>query len=466
MRRSLRALVVAAFVLAVVGPASAPALAAEVTFSDAQATATYDKSVEFSIQLDTPTAPQRLELRIRLPDTVGPVIFPVTVPSGSGAHRVSGRWDVSRDGHLVPNTRLTGQWVAYAADGSTTTSDSIAVRYSDTRYDWKTVEGDLVRVHWTEGGDAFGQRALKIGEDAIRETSQLLGVEERDPIDFFIYADQVAFRDALGPGTRENVGGQAHSDIRTLFALIAPSEIDDSWVGIVVPHELTHLVFDTAVDNPYRFPPRWLNEGLAVYLSQGYDRNDRTEVDRAARSGDLMPLTALTGQFPTTFDGFSLAYSESASAVDFLVRRHTKDGLVKLVRQYRDGLSDDAAFQAALGEDFATFQAAWFEDLGIAAPKPRGPVPASPGPVPPGWGAPVPASPSPTASEPAAPTASPTIRPSPAASASVEPTAPPPASETPSGGAADLTPILLAVLLIAGAVVLGLVLGRPSGRRP
>ena len=170
---------------------------------------------------------------------------------------------------------------AYAADGSTTVSDSIAVRYADTRFDWKTVEGDLVRVHWTEGGDAFGQRALKIGEDAIRDTSQLLGVEERDPIDFFIYADQDAFRDALGPGTRENVGGQAHSDIRTLFALITPSEIDDAWVGIVVPHELTHLVFDTAVDNPYRFPPRWLNEGLAVYLSQGYDQNDRGEVDRA-----------------------------------------------------------------------------------------------------------------------------------------------------------------------------------------
>ena len=45
---------------------------------------------------------------------------------------------------------------------------------------------------------------------------------ETEPVDFFIYADQDAFYDALGPGTRENVGGQAHADIRTLFALIAP----------------------------------------------------------------------------------------------------------------------------------------------------------------------------------------------------------------------------------------------------
>ena len=465
MTRALRAVLAAAVLLMTLLPMPAPALAAGVTFSDPLATATYDDGVEFSIQLDAATVPDRLELRIRLPDTVGPVIFPVTVPSGQGAHRVTGGWDIGRDGHLVPNTRLTGQWVAYAADGSTTVSDSTAVRYTDTRFDWKTVEGDLVRVHWTEGGDAFGQRALKIGEDAIRDTSELLGVEERDPIDFFIYANQDAFRDALGPGTRENVGGQAHSDIRTLFALITPSEIDDSWVSIVVPHELTHLVFDTAVDNPYRFPPRWLNEGLAVYLSQGYDANDRGEVERAARDGSLMPLTALSGQFPTTFDGFSLAYAEAVSAVDFLVRRHSRDALVALVRQYKDGLSDAAAFQAALGEDFTTFQAAWFDDLGIDAPKPRGPVPASPGPVPPGWDAAASPSPAPSASVPAA-TASPTGRPTPAASASPEPTATAPASDRPTDAAPDLTPILLGVLLIAGAVVVGLVLGRRSSPRP
>ena len=56
-----------------------------------------------------------------------------------------------------------------------------------------------------------------------------------------------------------------------MFALITPSEVDQSWVKEVVPHELTHLVFNTAVDNPYHGPPRWLNEGLAVYLSRGYD---------------------------------------------------------------------------------------------------------------------------------------------------------------------------------------------------
>ena len=42
-------------------------------------------------------------------------------------------------------------------------------------------------------------------------------------------------------------------------------------------------MFDTAVDNPYHFPPRWLNEGLAVYLSVGYDTSDRSAVEAPAR---------------------------------------------------------------------------------------------------------------------------------------------------------------------------------------
>jgi aminopeptidase N len=123
-------------------------------------------------------------------------------------------------------------------------------------------------VHWYEGDAAFGRHALEIGEQAVKDTSELLGVTETDPIDFFVYADQGAFYDALGPGTRENVGGQANAEIRTLFALITPNEINDPWVDVVVPHELVHMVFDTAVTNPYHFPPRWLNEGLAVYLSE------------------------------------------------------------------------------------------------------------------------------------------------------------------------------------------------------
>ena len=211
---------------------------------------------------------------------------------------------------------------------------------------------------------------------------------EDEPIDFFIYADQDAFYDALGPGTRENVGGQANAEIRTLFALDhAVGHRRSAGSTIVVPHELVHLVFDTAVDNPYHFPPRWLNEGLAVYLSEGYDAGDRSAVESAARAGTLIPLDGLAGQFPTG-DGFFLAYAESVSAVDFFVRTHDQDALVGLIGSYADGLTDDEAFEAAIGMDTAAFNDAWLADLGAVVPERHGPQPAPPGSRPSAWGAP------------------------------------------------------------------------------
>jgi peptidase MA superfamily protein len=223
----------------------------------------------------------------------------------------------------------------------------------------------------------------------VANAEKLLGVTEKDPIDFYVYADQAAFYAALGPGTPENVGGEAHADIRTMFALITPGQVDQAWVKEVVPHELTHLVFNTAVDNPYHAPPRWLNEGLAVYLSRGYTSSDRSEVEAAGAAGTLAPLASLGGAFPNG-DRFFLAYAESVSAVDYLVKTYGKPDLVKLIRSYAQGLTDDEAFKAALGVDVATFDAAWRKALDAKPMASTGPRPAPAGPLPSDWTGPGP----------------------------------------------------------------------------
>jgi len=319
-------------------------------------------------------APDRVEVLLTTADSVAPLVSEVPAPSRPGFRRLE-YTVVSAAGPFLPNTPIRVRW-RITTDGVATLGPEVRTVIEDTRFDWQTVSGDIVRVHWYEGDRAFGERALQIGERAVKETAALLGVTEDEPVDFFIYADQDKFYDALGPGTRENVGGQANADIRTMFAHIPPSSIDDAWVENVVPHELVHLVFDTAVRNPYHFPPRWLNEGLAVYLSVGYGAGDRSSVEGAARDGDLIPLDGLVGQFPTSADRFGLAYSESVSAVDFFVRTHGRDALIQLIRSYADGRTDDEAFTAAIGVDVGAFNDAWMADLGAVAPKRYGPQPA------------------------------------------------------------------------------------------
>ncbi len=345
--------------------------------------------MEFRQPLTTTATVSRAEILVHYPDALGPHVTEVDPPGRAGAATLTHRIRLG-DGHILPNTHLTARWRVTDPDGAVTLGPEVGLTYADTSVTWQTLAGDIVRVHWYEGGDAFGKRALEIGDKAVAEASTLLGVQETEPVDFFVYADQDTFYDALGPGTRENVGGQANAGIRTLFALITPGEIDDSWVRVVIPHEIVHLVFDTAVDNPYHFPPRWLNEGLAVYQSEGYAQTNRTAIRSAIRDGSLVPLDGLTGQFPTSRAKFFLAYAESVSAVDFLVRSHGRDALVSLIRSYADGRTDDEAFTSAIGMDTKAFNDAWFADLGAPPAVPRGPQPAPVGPLPSGWQGPAP----------------------------------------------------------------------------
>ena len=433
-----------------------PAFAADVSFGKPTAVANYGTSVTFNVDVTRTVPLDRVELRLLFPEALGPLIVDVPVPPGTGTTTLEYVLDVTGGGHIVPNTPILSTWAAFTAPGGEpVTSERDRLLYGDTSKDWRTVKGDLVRVHWYAGGEGFADKALAIGEKAIVDTAALLGVTETDPIDFYIYGDVASFREALGPGTRDNVGGQAHADIRTLFALITPEDIDQPWVGVVVPHELVHLVFDTAVRNPYRFPPRWLNEGLAVYLSEGYGAQDRGRVEGAVASDELIPLVALGGQFPTDADRTFLAYAESVSAIDYLVREKGQDAVVALVTAYADGLTDDEAFTRALGLDLAAFQAGWLDDLGASEPQQYGPQPAPPGPLPSGWSGPAPTAGS--AATPAVPVDT-------GVAASRAALSPAPGSTAGSSEAPSYGPVLILLAIVVVGVLAVLVIAQRRGR--
>ena len=365
-------------ILAATGPVAAQS---DVVFGTPLATGGFGEPVRFSTAFESGSRPLRVELLTSLPgeDTRRVTIAAVerTGPD---------RWQaaVFQGGHIIPNTTFEYRFRVITDDGSTL-GPQASHRVDDDRFEWQILEGDQVNVWWHDGGQDFAQRALDIAEEAIDEAAALLGVDDIEPIDFIIYSDSRAFRQAMGPATRENVGGQAHPDIRTLFGLIEPRQIGSDWVEELVVHELSHLVFDEAVRNPYAYPPRWLNEGLAVYVSTGYTSGDQAQVRGAAGSGNIIPLDGLGGQFPTRPGRFGLAYAESVSAVDFFVETYGEDRLVQLITSFADGIGLDAAFVAATGSAFGVFDDAWLASLGAERPEPLGPQPAPPGNVPDAW---------------------------------------------------------------------------------
>jgi hypothetical protein len=444
--------------VALVAVLASPVLGADdtaVTFGKPEGSSKYGEQIEFTQPIELGTPADRLEVRLTFGDSASPVVQEMP-PSGAGKHDLRYTFDFTEGGHLYPNTKITAQWRVYqgADDETGTDGPPVTITYDDDRFDWDILEGDYVRVHWYEGNEAFGRRVLELGEQTVRETAELLGVSTGEPFDFFIYPDTDTFYTAIDPSTQEGVGGQALADLRTMYGQISPGDEGGSEVGRVVPHELVHLVFDTATDNPYHLAPRWLNEGLAVYLSEGNGAEYRQAVQGAVSNNSVIPLDGITGQFPRTFDRFYLAYAESVSAIDYLIRTHGRDALIQLIRSYAEGRTDDEAFRDALGVDVNGFSDAWMGDLGATPPERFGPQPAPAGPQPPGWGE------GGAAPPPGAPVGS--ADPGPGASA---PAAPPGSvGEEQAPDRPVRLALLLVVILAGGALVLGIALHRRPAR--
>lgn len=438
-----------------------PGRAASVSFGPAEASSVFNRGVDVSVRMAASPAPARVEVQVLSPGAMGPYVETLPGPWAAGTTTVHYTLDTSGGSHLMPNTPLTFRFAAYPPDGGgPVLSAPLTFRYLDETQDWRTLTDGIVTVHWTSGPRSFASHAADVALSAIRANAAVLGVAETEPVDFFIYADDSSFRAALGPGARENVGGEAVTAIRTLFAEFTPDILGDAWVGITITHELAHQVVDDATSNPYRSLPRWLNEGFAVYQSEGNTAKYRLMVSAAVSSGDLLPLTALGWQFPTEPAKTALAYAEAVSAVDYLVRSHGKDALTRLVLAYRDGPTDDGAMQGAIGQTVSDFQAGWLDAIGAPAPSPFGPRAAPPGPLPSDWTAAASQAPGPSASpRPQQPATSATAAPA-------APTAAAPAAPGVESGGGPLALVLIATMAVAAVLLGGLVVAGRRAPRP
>ncbi|KRT63904.1 MAG: hypothetical protein XU10_C0006G0050 [Chloroflexi bacterium CSP1-4] len=373
------------FGASVAGPVAGAATS--VTFEAPSVEVRFGQAITWSQGFGSATPPARVELMTRLTGTETWFVQEVQArevgqaTTGGSAYRV----DFIDGGFYLPNGVIDYRFRVTTPDG-VVDGPRATVRIEDDRVTWKTLEGDVVRIHWYEGSEAFARRALRFGEEAVASASALLGVTETEPIDFYVYGDPTLLQTAIGPNTKEFVAGRAIAEIRTLFGAVAPDQIGSDWVPVLITHELTHLVFDTATQNVFHDPPHWLNEGLATYLSEGFGSGDRQRVANAIERGTLLPLDALASGFPQAREElFYLGYAEGTAAVDFFIRRYSEAKLVDLIRSYADGVTDDEAFRAATGAGIEAFGQAWLEDIGAREPKAYGPQPPAPGPTPADW---------------------------------------------------------------------------------
>ncbi len=136
-------------------------------------------------------------------------------------------------------------------------------------------------------------------------------------------------------------------------------------LSATLKHELVHLVLHRYIGRDRL--PRWLNEGVAQWVSDGYSElliQKRWDVLRGAvLSGDPPDLDRLADRFPAGRRSLLLAYEASKSAVEFMVSEFGKKPVLNLLDRLSRGQDVDAAFQGALGVYPAEMERLWHRRL-------------------------------------------------------------------------------------------------------
>lgn len=130
-------------------------------------------------------------------------------------------------------------------------------------------------------------------------------------------------------------------------------------------HELSHLVLGHHIKRGNL--PRWLNEGVSQWASDGVSEllmvGKSTSLGRAVLLGRLIPLRNLRRGFPDEDKDLQLAYEQSLSIVEYIVKEDGPKGLRNMLGHLRNGETVESAARKGLSMEMHEILDGWRADL-------------------------------------------------------------------------------------------------------
>jgi hypothetical protein len=282
-------------------------------------------------------------------------VEPLAVSAGG---RAEFYFDTTQNG-LRPFTQVKWSYKFTLSDGSTLQSEPFFVRYADNRYNWQTLESDLLTVSWYEGDEAFGRTALNAAREGASSIRQSMSLELSQPIEIYIYAATDDLRGTLVAGGEDWIAGHVDPALGVAMVVIEPGAGQGIALEQRLPHELMHVLLYRRVGSGYHKLPAWLREGTAalaeIYPNAEYDR----ALADAVTQDQLIPLREICEAFPGDAGRAFLAYAESRSFAGYLRERYGSTGLLDLAAAYADGLDCERGTERAFGVSLANLEADW-----------------------------------------------------------------------------------------------------------
>ncbi len=241
--------------------------------------------------------------------------------------------------------------------------------------EWKEEKGDHFIVHYVN--DAAKPRDIlyraegyygRIADDiGYPRYSNFWQWDNRAKI--YVHPNKASFQAMTGqPDWSDGMASYLDKSIHTI-------EGTPSFLEMVLPHEIAHLIFRDFVG--FRGGvPLWLDEGVAQWQETAKRQESLSTMPYLLRTGEAFTVRKITEmdiRREPDARKVHIFYLQAVSMVDFLVRQFGSQRFTQLCRELRDGKGLEEAVARAYSpslKDLEEFDVRWKESvLGSAAPK-------------------------------------------------------------------------------------------------
>jgi len=203
-----------------------------------------------------------------------------------------------------------------------------------------------------------------VAERAYAEMSRRYGYAPEEPIRVEVYPRHADFSVRTVGLVGIGALGVSFGPALAIDSPAARTRGDFNWASTLW-HEIAHSFHIAVSDSEV---PRWFSEGLAVHeqrkADSGWGHQAGVSFVRSLAAGELRPVSELDRGFssPRHPGEVGDSYYQSSLVFELIEERHGFPAIVDMLRAYRDGASNEEAFERALDVRLEDFDAD-FEDF-------------------------------------------------------------------------------------------------------
>ena len=231
-------------------------------------------------------------------------------------------------------------------------------------FTWHFIQSKHFDIYYSENGRSHAEFTAIEAESAYIKIADRLNWSLKNRVTIIIYNSHNDFQqtNVIDSYMYEGIGG-----VTELYKnrVVVPFDASNQEFKHVIHHELVHAfvndyIYGGSLKNMVASSvkvriPLWMNEGLAEYLSSGWDTNSEMWIrDMAINGGNFPEIPQLTGY---------MAYRGGQSVWNFITSKWGEESIAEIFYQIKKLNNVESGVKKALGIDLKKLEKQWHKYL-------------------------------------------------------------------------------------------------------